>query len=67
MLTDGFCDGCRSFDILMKSFTNAKERNAQEWAALFTKADPRFEFQGICIPPGAKCAVIEAKWVSEGS
>lgn len=52
----------RSLDILMKTFTNAKERSAKEWAALFEKADPRFKFTGVQLPPGAKVAIIEAKW-----
>lgn len=49
----------------MKIFTNAKERDASQWAALFKKADVRFHFQGVKLPPGAKCAIIEAKWVPE--
>jgi len=49
----------------MKVFTNAKERSGQEWATLFAKTDPRFKFQGVTIPPGAKIAIIEAKWNPE--
>jgi hypothetical protein len=47
---------------LMKTFTNAKERSAKEWAALFAKADPGFKFRGVHLPAGAKIAIIEAKW-----
>ncbi|KAF1950072.1 putative hydroxyindole O-methyltransferase [Byssothecium circinans] len=52
----------RSLDILMKTFTNAKERSAKEWAALFAKADPGFKFNRVHLPAGAKIAIIEAKW-----
>ena len=48
--------------MVMKSFSNARERDSMEWAALFSKADPRFAFQGIHLLPGAKAAVIEAIW-----
>ena len=49
----------------MKAFTNAKEREAEDWAGLFAKADPRFYFRGVRMPPGSKCAVIEAEWQPE--
>ncbi|OCL08124.1 S-adenosyl-L-methionine-dependent methyltransferase [Glonium stellatum] len=54
----------RGLDVVMKCFTNAKEREAGDWAALFTKADPRFKFLGVRMPPGSKDAVIEAEWTS---
>ena len=46
----------------MKTFFNAKERDAEEWAALFAKADPRFAYLGTRVPRGSKCAIIEAEW-----
>ena len=52
--------------MVMKSFSNAKERDAEEWAALFAKADARFVFLGIRVPPGSKCAIIEAEWQTRG-
>ena len=55
----------RGVDIVMKSFTNAKERDAEEWRLLFVQADPRFEFLGVKVPSGSKCALIEAKWAPD--
>ncbi|MCJ1246390.1 hypothetical protein MMC30_003597 [Trapelia coarctata] len=52
----------RSIDMVMKSFSNAKERDAEEWATLFAKADPGFQVTSIKVPPGAKSAIIEARW-----
>lgn len=46
----------------MKCFTNAKERDFEEWAALFAKADPRFKFLGVRTPLGSKASFIEAEW-----
>lgn len=48
----------------MKSFLNAKERDAEQWAGLFARADSRFKFLGLRIPEGSKCAIIEAEWTS---
>lgn len=52
----------RGMDMVMKSLTNAKEREAEEWGLLFAQADPRFQFLGVRVPPGSKSALIEAKW-----
>jgi hypothetical protein len=52
----------RGLDIIMKSFTNAKEREGADWVALFEKADPRFKFNSLKMPAGSKCAIIEAEW-----
>ena len=46
----------------MKAFSNAKERDADEWEALFAKADSRFVLKGVNLPPGARCAIVEAEW-----
>lgn len=37
---------------MMKSFTNAKERDAEEWTGLFAKADPRLAFLRVKILQG---------------
>lgn len=58
-MTDGHD---RSIDIVVKSFSNAKERDAEEWATLFAKADPGFKFLGVKMPPGSRTAIIEAEW-----
>ncbi|KAF2707638.1 S-adenosyl-L-methionine-dependent methyltransferase, partial [Pleomassaria siparia CBS 279.74] len=52
----------RGLDIVMKCFTNAKEREVGDWAALFAKADTRFKFLGVRTPPGSKASIIEAEW-----
>lgn len=49
-------------DISMKAFNNARERDAEVWASLFSKADPRFYFMGITMPPGFRMAIILAEW-----
>ena len=50
----------------MKAFNNARERDAETWASLFSRADPRFHFVGITIPPEARMAIILAEWLGEG-
>jgi hypothetical protein len=52
----------RGLDLVMKCFTNAKERDFEEWAALFAMADPRFKFLGVRTPLGSKASFIEAEW-----
>jgi len=49
-------------DISMKAFNKARERDPESWVSLFARADPRFEFKGITIPPEARMAIIEAEW-----
>ena len=51
-----------NYDLIMKELNNGKERDAEEWAALFQVADPGFKFRRIKYPEGAKLAVIEAVW-----
>ncbi|KAI0197959.1 S-adenosyl-L-methionine-dependent methyltransferase [Astrocystis sublimbata] len=57
----------RGYDIVMKCFTNGKERDREGWVSLFTKADARFKFLGVAIPPGSKEALIKAEWTPESS
>ena len=52
-------------DISMKAFNNARERDSETWASLFTQADPRFDFKGITIPPEARMAIILAEWLGD--
>ena len=55
----------------MTSFFNAREREADEWAPLFEKADSRFRFKGVrpCsinttgLPTKKMLSIIEATWV----
>ncbi|KAF2111200.1 putative hydroxyindole O-methyltransferase [Lophiotrema nucula] len=46
-------------------FTNGKERDTENWAALFGKADNRFIFLGVRLPPGSKEAIVEAVWAPD--
>ncbi|KUI59276.1 6-hydroxytryprostatin B O-methyltransferase [Cytospora mali] len=55
----------RSFDLVMTSIQNAKERELGDWAELFQKADERFEFQGATRPPGSNHSIIVAIWKGE--
>jgi SAM-dependent methyltransferase len=52
----------RSFDLVMTSIQNAKERELDDWIELFRKADERFEFQGATCPPGSSHSIIVAVW-----
>ncbi|KAF7536560.1 hypothetical protein G7054_g4417 [Neopestalotiopsis clavispora] len=52
----------RGYDVVMKCFTNGKERDVEGWATLFAKADASFKFLGVRMPPGSKEALIEAEW-----
>ncbi|PVH96578.1 S-adenosyl-L-methionine-dependent methyltransferase [Periconia macrospinosa] len=54
----------RGLDIVMKCFTNARERDYDGWASLFEKADARFRFLGVRTPLGSKASFIEAEWNS---
>ena len=49
-------------DISMKAFSNARERDAQDWAELFAKADSRFRFEGVRLFEGHRMAIITAGW-----
>ena len=49
----------------MKQLMNAKERDADDWAALFDAADSGYKLQSISMPPGSKLAVVVAIWEGE--
>ena len=46
----------------MLAFQNAKERTAEDWTALFTEADPRFELTRVCQPLKSSLAIVEITW-----
>jgi hypothetical protein len=52
-------------DLIMKTYFNAWERDAEEWQELFAKAHSGFRFVGITQPRGSGLALIEARWVGE--
>ena len=53
----------RAMDLTMATFCNAYERDADEWKALFAKADSRFNLVGITQPPGSALSLLEVEWV----
>ena len=46
----------------MKAKFNSKERDADDWAALFKAADPRFKVRRVSCSPGSILSIIEAVW-----
>ncbi|KAI1129037.1 S-adenosyl-L-methionine-dependent methyltransferase [Nemania abortiva] len=52
----------RSFDLVMSTIQNAKERELTEWVELFHEADKRFEFEGATTPPGSQLSLLVATW-----
>ncbi|PQE06070.1 s-adenosyl-l-methionine-dependent methyltransferase protein [Rutstroemia sp. NJR-2017a BBW] len=54
----------RAFDLAMKEVQNAKERDEEEWATLFTQADPsgKLKFEGVKTPEGSVMSMISAVW-----
>lgn len=47
----------------MKEIQNAKERDAEDWTALFAQVDPGLKFEGVKIPEGSTLAMVSAVWV----
>ncbi|KAI1117049.1 S-adenosyl-L-methionine-dependent methyltransferase [Nemania sp. NC0429] len=52
----------RSFDVVMGTIQNAKERVLDEWIDLFRRADERFVFEGATSPPGSQLSILVATW-----
>ena len=52
-----------SMDISLEAFSNSRERDAEVWEELFQKADSRFRWLGVSVPPGARVGIIEAEWM----
>ena len=55
------------YDLAMKAKFNSKERDADDWAALFEAADKRFKIQRIKCSPGSILSVIDVIWNEESS
>ena len=51
----------------MLELQNSKEREPDDWASLFERADTHFKLVGIKMPPGSKLSFVEAKWEVDGS
>jgi hypothetical protein len=49
-------------DIMMMSLMNGKERELEQWKALFEQADSRFKWHGGNKPDGSRLWIIKASW-----
>jgi hypothetical protein len=49
-------------DVTMLELLNAKERDVDDWTALFAMADSRFKFLGATQPTGSRMSIMEAVW-----
>jgi hypothetical protein len=56
------CRVNRTLDLFMLVTVNAREREVDDWGALFKEADPRFKFLGARLPPKSRLWIIEAEW-----
>ncbi|KAK7182251.1 hypothetical protein DPSP01_006969 [Paraphaeosphaeria sporulosa] len=52
----------RIFDTAVRALTNGKEREANDWKALFAEADSRFQILSIEKPPVSSLGIIVAQW-----
>ncbi|KAK2592808.1 hypothetical protein QQS21_009512 [Conoideocrella luteorostrata] len=52
----------RAMDLTMAAVFNAKERALDDWKALLTEADARFEMQNVIQPKGSALAIIDVRW-----
>ncbi|KAI1364913.1 S-adenosyl-L-methionine-dependent methyltransferase [Xylaria arbuscula] len=55
-------DRLRSMDLTMTEIQNSYEREADDWARLFKRADPRFKFLEAKQPPGSNLGFVVAEW-----
>ena len=46
----------------MLQLLNSRERDEEEWKALFKQVDRRFQFEGCKVPTEAGMALIEVRW-----
>jgi hypothetical protein len=52
----------RMMDVMMMSLMNGKERELEEWKALFEQADPRYKWAGAIRPDGSRLWIYTATW-----
>jgi hypothetical protein len=52
----------RIFDTAVRALTNGKEREANDWKALFAEADSRFRVLSIKKPPISSLGIIVVQW-----
>ncbi|KAI0832155.1 S-adenosyl-L-methionine-dependent methyltransferase [Hypoxylon sp. FL0890] len=51
-----------SHDIFVKMGLNAKERTKEDWTALLSTADERFEIRSVITPPQSVHSILEVVW-----
>lgn len=49
-------------DVMMLSLMNGKERELEEWKALFEQADPRYKWGGGIRPDGSRLWIYTVIW-----
>lgn len=52
----------RMMDVMMMSLMNGKEREREEWKALFEEADPRYKWGGAMRPDGSRLWIYTVTW-----
>jgi hypothetical protein len=52
----------RIFDTAVRAMTNGKEREANDWKALFAEADSRFRVLSIEKPPMSSLGIVVVQW-----
>jgi hypothetical protein len=57
----------RTMDAFMQVTVNAREREGDDWRALFRRADERFSVVRIWKPEGSALVFVEVEWVGEDS
>ena len=55
-----------SMDLTMLELLNSAERDLDDWAALFSQADVRFQFLGGQQPAGSHLWIMQARWDGGG-
>jgi hypothetical protein len=55
----------RTMDLFMQVTVNAREREADDWTALFKEADGRYKVCKVWLPEGSRMSFIEAEWTGE--
>lgn len=52
----------RMMDVMMMSLMNGKERELEEWKALFEQVDPGYKWGGAIRPDGSRLWIYTVTW-----
>jgi hypothetical protein len=55
----------RTMDVFMQVTVNAREREGDDWRALFASADERFRVVRMWKPEGSALVFVEVEWVGD--